>query len=313
MATSNHEAGPLFSDAYSGTLGLVGYVLLAAVLMVADYRGHVLPRFRQQVLSWLDPVYEAAQVPAQVWSALRQGLAERSRLSGENTALREQLLFAQARLAQLAAMQEQNQRLRVLLDARTTLGLNAQLGELMDVDLDPYRHQVLIALGQRDGVREGQAVMDAQGVLGQVVSVREQQSVVTLITDPSHAIPVQVLRTGLRTIAYGNGSTQALRLPHIPFSAGVRVGDQLITSGMGGNFPAGLPVGTLTETEPDESVAFVLALAKPAADLTHHGEVLVVHGTRQRLRQPGSNEPGFEWVGPPELLRTPATKPAGAP
>ncbi len=305
MPSPGNDSSPLFAEADSSTLGLVGFVLLAVVLMVADHRGHFLDAIRREAAVLAGPVYWIASAPARTGRAVHGMLVDRGRLTDENSQLRQDLLLAQARLARLTAVADQNTRLRELLDARTRLGLQAQLGELIDVDLEPFRHRALIGLGEGEGLAAGQAVMDSRGVLGQVVEVRRDHSVMILITDPGHAIPVRVARTGLRSIAYGSGSLDSLSLPHIPFSAGVRVGDTLVTSGIGGLFPAGLPVGTIRQVEPDDSATFVLAIATPAAAMARSGEVLVLHD--ERLRLVDGEGAALDFVGPPEdLASTPS-------
>ena len=305
-----NEASPLFAEGGNGTLRLVAYLALAGILMVADHRGRYLDGFRAAAARLTGPVYTVAEAPAKLAAATRLAVADRRDLMHENSELRDQLLLAQARLARLGAVQDQNARLRELLDARTKLGLKAQLAELVDVDLDPFRHRILLDLGLNDGIARGQAVIDARGVMGQVLDVQPDRATLILITDPGHALPVRVVRSGLRTIAYGTGDVATLRLPHIPFSADVRPGDALVTSGVGGNFPAGLPVGTVREVTPDDSATFILAHATPAAGLARSGEVLVLHDERVLLHAPG--EPEFEFVGPPEALPVVAPEPAPA-
>lgn len=299
MPNTGNESSPLFADADSSTLGLVGWVVLAVVLMVADHRGRFLDAIRREAAVLAGPVYWLAAAPARASRAAHDLLVDRTTLTDENAQLRERLLLAEARLARLDAVADQNARLRELLDARTRLGLKAQLGELVEVDLEPFRHRVLIDLGAGEGIAPGQAVMDARGVLGQVVEVLRDRSELILVTDPGHAIPVRVARTGLRAIAYGSGELDTLSLPHIPFSAGVRVGDELVTSGIGGGFPAGLPVGTIRSVEPDDSATFVRAIATPAASMARSGEVLVLHDERLRV---GEGDAAVEFTGPPEAL-----------
>jgi rod shape-determining protein MreC len=310
VPSPGNDATPLFAEADSSTLGLVGLAILAAVLMVADHRGQYLETVRREAATLAGPLYWLATAPTRAFDATRQMVADRQQLAAENEALRKDLLLARATLARLATVSDQNDRLRQLLDARTRIALKAQLAELVDVDLEPFRHRVLINLGKDDGVAEGQAVMDADGVLGQLIEVQRERSVLILLTDPAHSIPVRVVRTGLRTIAYGSGSIDSLNLPHIPFSAGVRVGDVLVTSGIGGRFPAGLPVGVVRELEPDDSATFVRAIATPAAAMARSGEVLVLHDERLRLADPRGGE--VELVGPPEPL-PPAADPDPAP
>jgi rod shape-determining protein MreC len=294
------DSSPLFAEGNAGTLRLVGYLVLAVILMVADHRAQVMERLRAAAGVAVTPVYWLATLPGRAVGFAHVAVSDRVDLAGENAQLREQLLLAQARLSRLAAVQEQNSRLRELLDARTRLGLKAQLGEIVDVDLDPFRHRMLLDIGARDGIAEGQAVIDARGVLGQVVDVEPGRATLLLVTDPGAAIPVRVERTGLRAIAYGSGDAGTLRLPHLPFSADVRPGDTLVTSGLGGNFPAGLPVGAIRIVEPDESATFLSAVATPAAGLADSGEVLVLHDQRERLTAEDGSM--FEFVGPPETF-----------
>ena len=300
MPLSSSDRAPLFAEGAAGTLKLAVYLLLASLAMIADYRGHYLARVRELAGTLAGPIYWVASAPVRLVRAGYGAASDRSELRDENQALRERLMLAEARLSRLAAVQDENGRLRELLDARTKLGLKAQLGELIDVDLDPFRHRLLIDLGTEDGLREGQAVMDAHGVLGQVLEVGPERSVLVLITDASHALPVRVVRTGLRTIAYGSGDIGTLKLPHIPFRADVRPGDALVTSGIGGHFPAGLPVGVVREVTPDDVATFALAVATPAAGLARSGEVLVLHDERERISGGGADV--GELVGPPEEL-----------
>jgi rod shape-determining protein MreC len=316
LAGSSTDSAPLFAEGHTSTLRLSGYLILAAVMMVADYRGRYLDAVRRAAESLIGPVYWLAAAPSRTYATVRGVVADREVLSADNRRLREQLLLAEARLARLAAVQDQNGELRELLDARTKLGLKAQLAELIDVDLDPFRHRILLDVGARDGIRVGQAVIDSRGVMGQVVAVHPERAEMILLTDASHAIPVRVARSGLRTIAYGTGDIDTLRLPHIPFSADIRVGDELLTSGLGGNFPAGLSVGTVRQVTPDDSATFVLAVASPSAGMSRSGEVLVLHDERERLNEPGGDE--IDFVGPPEALSAarptaPAAKPATTP
>ena len=311
MATN--ERIPLFAEGAAGTLRLAVYLVLAVLAMVADYRGQYIERVRELAAGLAGPVYWLASAPVRLVRAGYGAASDRSALRDDNRTLRERLMLAEARLSRLAAVQDENVRLRALLDARTRLGLKAQLGELIDVDLDPFRHRLLIGLGANDGVREGQAVMDAHGVLGQILEVQPERSTLVLITDASHALPVRVVRTGLRTIAYGSGDTGTLTLPHIPFRADVRPGDVLVTSGIGGHFPAGLPAGVVREVTPDDVATFAIATATPAAHLARSGEVLVLHDEREHL-PPAPRE--LDFVGPPEALpvepRAPATPPRAA-
>jgi rod shape-determining protein MreC len=147
---------------------------------------------------------------------------------------------------------------------------------IVDVDLDPWRQRVRLDRGSAEGVEVGQAVIDAGGMLGQVVQVSEHGATALLLTDASHSVPVQVVRTGLRLVAVGTGRSDSLRVPNIPQSADIRAGDLLVTSGIGGRFPAGFAVGTVRAVGPEDTRLFLVAEVTPAAQLDRGLEVLLV-------------------------------------
>lgn len=276
MAWSSSASGSLFAEGGAGTLRLLLYLTAALILMVADHRGGYLERVRSFAGLLGGPIYLVASSPARLAQGLRENFGSRSQLADDNRTLRQQLLISNARVHRLEALQLENQRLRGLLKGTRGLQLSVQLASLIDIDLDPFRHRIVIDTGSNGGVSEGLAVIDGQGVVGQVVATTLLNATVMLVSDPSHAVPVQIVRSGLRTIAYGTGHIDKLLLPNIPLSADVRVGDQLITSGLGGTFPAGFPVGTVETLNPDATRLFVVAEAKPAAALERSGQVLLV-------------------------------------
>jgi rod shape-determining protein MreC len=304
---ASSSSGSLFAEGGAGTLRLLLHLTAALILMVADHRGGYLDRFRHWAGLLAGPVYLVASSPARLAETLHDTFSTRATLAQENDALREQLLVGNARIARLEAVQLENQRLRALLGGTRGLRLSVQLASLVDIDLDPFRHRILLDAGSGRGVREGLAVIDGNGVVGQVVAVTPGNSTAMLISDPSHAIPVQVVRSGLRTIAYGTGRIDQLLLPNIPLSADVKVGDALITSGLGGTFPAGFPVGTIARLSPDETRLFVVAEAQPAASLERSGEVLLVWDTTEA---PAAQA---DAVGPPDQLMSQPRRVPGPP
>lgn len=280
-----------FGEGAAGTLRLLGYLAAALLLMAADHRGGWLTSVRQHAGLLVEPLYWMAAAPARIAHAAREGLASRGALVEENARLREQLLLANARLSRLEAVAQENHRLRELLDGKRGYLLSVQLATILDVDLDPFRHRVVLDVGRRDGVSPGQALIDADGVVGQIVELTGRRSTALLITDPDHAVPVQVVRSGLRLIAYGTGERDRLRVPNIPQSGDIRPGDRLVTSGIGGNYPAGFAVGEVLRVEPDETRLFAVAEVRPAAALDRRGEVLLVW-----------NVPAETDVGPPDTV-----------
>lgn len=268
----------------AGTLRLLAYVGLAIMLVVLDHRGGWLARARAQGELVVQPLWWLAGAPGRIGESMREGAATRSRLADENQVLRNALLISGARLARLQTAAAENSRLRGLLGATSRGGLDVQLAPILDIDLDPTRQRLVLDAGSRDGVQTGQSVIDAGGLLGQIIAVKPGTATVLLLTDPDHAIPVMVARNGVRLIAYGKGRSDLLALANIPLSGDVKVGDEIITSGLGGRFPAGFPVGVVTALRPDDSRAFLVGDLKPAARLDRGRDVLL-------LRQTGAQAP----------------------
>ncbi|MDR3387996.1 MAG: rod shape-determining protein MreC [Rudaea sp.] len=297
MALTHTDTAPLFA-AGASTLRLIAYLALAIVLMVADHRGGYLESVRWAMSIAIEPMYRVAAMPSQLARKAGLAVADRELLTEQNAELSRQLMLAEARLKRLTAVREQNQRLQELLDVQRSLGIGVQLAKIIDVDTDPFRHRLLLNVGANQGVSVGQAVIDAQGIMGQVVETLPNTSTVMLITDPAHALPVTVERTGLRTIARGSGALDTLELPNIPVSADVKVGDRLITSGLGGHFPAGFPVGAIRSINNDVTGMFAAAAATPSAALDRSGEVLLLH----ELVDPVGPPDAVPAQGPPAAL-----------
>jgi rod shape-determining protein MreC len=203
--------------------------------------------------------------------------------------------MAQFRLQRYEALEAETQRLRALRDNTASVTDRFVIGDVMNVDLDAFRERVLVDKGAGDGIYVGQAVLDSGGVFGQVARVGQLTSEVILVSDAAHAIPVQINRNGLRTIAVGTGETNRLKLPYLPTSADVIVGDLLVTSGLGGGFPAGYPVGTIAEVKRDPAQSLADVDVKPAAALNRSKELL------------------FVWLKPQAAELLPPPKPVPAP
>lgn len=295
MPLAREESSPLFAGSAAGTLRLIFYLAMAMVLMVLDHRNGWLWRMRYATAIVIEPVYRLASLPADGFHALSVAFADRRMLTQQNQRLREDLLLANAKLNRMAAVAEQNQRLKELLDTQHSLELHVQLARVIGMDMGAFRHRIMINLGARDGIKSGQPVLDAHGVVGQIVDVLPNSATVMLVTDPDHALPVVVQRTGLRTVAYGSRNGQQLTLPNVPMAADVRAGDKLLTSGLGGRFPQGFPVGEISSVDPAPSGMFLEARAQPSADLDRSDEVLVLHD----LAEPAGPPPPAAPAGPP--------------
>ena len=244
----------------------------------AHEAGDWLVQIRGHASVAMQPVWWLAGLPSRLGEGLRDDAATRARLAEENRQLRNELLLGAARQARLQVEAEENARLRGLLGAARRGGLEVQLAPILDVDLDPTRQRLMLNAGIRHGVHRGQAVIDAGGLVGQVIEATPTTAVVLLLTDPDHAVPVAVARTGVRLIAYGTGRSDVLELRNVPLSSDVRVGDVLITSGLGGRFPPGFPVGTIGALRPDDSRAFLVGDVDAAAQLDRGRDVLLLRG-----------------------------------
>ena len=185
-------------------------------------------------------------------------------------------------MQELESLSYENERLRRLLGAASSLQVNYHFAELLRIDLDPFSHRVLINRGRNDGVLSGQAVIDSGGVMGQVESVLPGMAYVILISDPGHALPVQVARTGHRSIIYGSGDTSILRLSELPINIDLQPGDHLLTSGLGERFPAGYPVAEVMSVQREPGQTFAVAYARPLAALDRGREVLLLEPRLQK-------------------------------
>ena len=275
MPTYAGPAAPRSSDV-AGTLRLLAYLALSATLIVLDHRGDWLAQLRGQASVAMQPVWWLAGLPSRLGESVRDDAATRARLSEENRLLRNELLLGAARQARLEVEAQENARLRGLLGAAERGGQDVQLAPILDVDLDPTRQRLMLNAGTRSGVRRGQAVIDAGGLVGQVIEATPTTAVVLLLTDPDHAVPVAVARTGVRLIVYGTGRSDRLELRNVPLSSDVSAGDVLITSGLGGRFPPGFPVGTIAALRPDDSRAFLVGDVDAAAQLDRGRDVLLL-------------------------------------
>ena len=268
------------SDASGRTTGLllrcVLYSLLALGLIIVDKRYDRLGQVRRLLSIVAYPVEVAVASPFQGWDWFRESVSSRETLRADKSKLEAQLRLANFRLQRYEALEAESQRLRALRDSTAGVTNRFIIGNIMDLDIDAFRERVLIDKGAHDGVFVGQAVLDAGGVFGQVARVDELTCEVILVSDAAHAVPVQDNRNGLRTIAVGTGDTSRLKLPYLSTSADVIAGDLMVTSGLGGGFPAGYPVGTVAEVRRDPAQSLADVAVRPAAALDRSREVMFV-------------------------------------
>lgn len=244
--------------------------------MVVDARFAALKPLRSQLGMLLTPLYYVAELPVRAWDTVYLQLTSRADLIAENESLRAEALLTKRKLQKLAALTEQNVRLRELLNSSELLDERVLVAELIGVDPNAFTQRILINRGERDGVFLGQPVLDATGLMGQVVEVLPFSARVLLITDVSHSLPVQINRNGLRAIATGTGSSDWLELRHVSDTADIRVDDIVVSSGLGQRFPAGYPVGRVTHVNRDSSQPFAEVRVAPTAQLNRSRYLLLV-------------------------------------
>lgn len=270
------ERTPLFAEGGASTLALVGYITLAVVLMVADSRGGYLDQVRAGVLDLFAPVYRVAEWPSKAGEAVAWHWTDRNELQARQEALHRELLQARSELAQLRDSDREAARVRALVDFIVRERQPGQVARLINVDLDTYAHRILLDKGSADGVGPGTVVFDGRGIAGQVVEAGRHTCAVMLISHPEHAVPVEIERSGVRAIAYGTGQYDQLALLELPLTADVREGDRVQTSGLGGRFPSGYPLGEVTALEREPGAAFARATVAPYARLIQAREVLLL-------------------------------------
>lgn len=272
----DQDSRPLLLEGPSLGVRLAVLAALSVALMVADQRQQYLPVVRGWLSAAVYPVHWAVNAPFAAWRATRDALTARAGLQAENTRLAAQNLLLELKLQRFDALERENQRLREAREGASRVVQRSLVATILKVDLDPYRQRVLVDKGTRNGVFRGQAVLDAHGVFGQVTRVGPFSAEVIMISDPEHAIPVQLNRTGVRTLAVGTGRPDLLLLPYLPRSADVEPGDLVVSSGLGGVFPPGYPVGLVGEVRRDPAQPLLAVQAQPLASLDRDPEVLLV-------------------------------------
>ena len=250
--------------------------VLSIALMAVDARFDALKPLRAQLGLLVAPLYSAAEMPVRAWQMAAELTTSRAQLIAENERLRAEALLTQRKLQKLATLTEQNVRLRELLNSSSLVDERVLVSELIGVDPNPFTQRILIDKGEVDGVFLGQPVLDATGLMGQVVEVLPHSARVLLITDASHSLPVQINRNGLRALAAGTGRNEWLELRFVGDTADVREGDIVVSSGLGQRFPAGYPVGRVHSVIRHPAQSFAEVRVTPSAQLNRSRYLLLV-------------------------------------
>jgi rod shape-determining protein MreC len=276
LALMEYSPPPLFKQGASARAKMLFFALIAIALLMADSRLRTLGVVRQTIGAALYPVQVVAMLPRDAFFAVTDYFGSLTQLQNETARMREQQVLNSQRLQQNAQLLAENTQLRKLLDASDRVQTKTLMSEILYDARDPFSRKIILDRGQSNGIRPGQPVIDDLGVIGQVTRVFPFTSEVTLITDKDQAIPVQVLRSGVRSVAYGRGQSGVLELRFMASNADIRKGDVLSTSGIDGVYPSGLSVATVVSVDTQTSDAFARILCQPSAGVSRHRQVLIL-------------------------------------
>ncbi|MCK3654384.1 rod shape-determining protein MreC [Pasteurellaceae bacterium Macca] len=282
---------PIFAKAPSIGVRLFLAVIFSLGLILADGRSSAMIQVRNMLETAVSGLYYFANSPRTVLDGVSHNFIDSQKLQMENRILKDQIREKSADLLLLDQLKIENQRLRLLLSSPLRQDEYKKVAEVLTAEMDTYRQQVVINQGKNDGAFVGQPVIDERGVVGQIISVGEKSSRVLLLTDVTHAIPVQVLRNDVRAIASGNGHNDELILENLPRMVDLVKGDMLVTSGLGGRFPEGYPVAVIETVQNDGSNHFARATARPLASLDRLRYLLLLWPTNEELRKSQSLSP----------------------
>jgi rod shape-determining protein MreC len=274
--TDNTQSFQFFNRGPSPAVRLVFFSVLSLLLLFVDARYRYLESTRSALSVLISPIQRLATLPSVLWQQAGDFFITQRSLVDENKLLHRQHESDAAQLSQLQALQQENQQLRNLLALPQRSGLDAQLAEIVYAERDVFKRRVLINKGADASVKAGQVVVDDIGIIGQITRVYPWLSEVTLITEKDHAVPVQVLRNGLRTIVFGAGDTSQLSLRYMPISSDIQNGDVLVTSGVDGIYPPGIPVAKVVKIERDAAYPFARVVCLPVAGVDKHRHLLVL-------------------------------------
>ena len=281
MSVVGHQPPPFFKRGPAPLARLAFFVILSLALLVLDLKYRTLELARQGVAVALYPLQRAAYAPVDLYEQLGSYFSSLAAVQRENLQLKRKELESANWLLRQQHLELENRRLRELLDMKARQSVSGTLAEILYTARDPFSRRVIVDKGSQHGVSAGQAVVDEAGVLGQVTRVHPLQSEVTLVTDKNQAVPVKILRSGLRTVLFGASGGQ-LELRFLAANADVQPGDLLVTSGLDGVYLPGLPVAKVLRVERDAAYSFARILCEPAAGVEKHGQVLIL-GSREAL------------------------------
>ena len=285
-----HQPPPFFKRGPAPLVRLAFFASLSVALLVIDARFRYAEALRSALAAAAYPLQSIAAAPGRFLERISGFFASQSALLGENAELRSRLLAASQQALRYEAAAAETEQLRRLIGAAERLPFAATPVEALYSGRDPFARKLIVDKGTAQGIRAGQAVVDELGVVGQVTRAHPMVAEITLLTDKDHAIPVQVLRNGLRAVAFGAGASGTLELRFMAANAEIQNGDQLVTSGIDGTYPPGLPVASVVRIERDAAYAFARIVCQPAAGVERNRYLLVLANEPKRLALPDDAE-----------------------
>lgn len=283
-----HQHPPFFKRGPSLVARLSIFVVISLAMMMADAHFKYLGTLRQSVSVLIYPIQKLANSPLELFDHVSSFFVSQALLQSDNRTLKQQQLIHSAQLLRLQALQAENSQLRKLLVLQPRYAEKAVTADILYDSHDPFVRKIVVDKGSSQHVQAGDAVLDDIGVIGQVTRAYPFSSEITLLTDKNQAVPVQVLRTGQRAIAVGLGQESLLDLPFMPANSDIQNGDVLITSGIDGTYPAGLPVATVSKIERNTAHAFAKITCTPSAGVDRHKQVLILSGSDSQKLPDGS-------------------------
>jgi len=284
----NTQTFQVFNRGPSPAARLVFFAVLSLLLMFVDARFRYLETTRSALSVLVSPIQRLATMPNVLWQQAREFLSAQSHLLEENKALHRQHELDAVQLVQWQSLLQENQQLRKLQALQQRSQLAGQFAEIVYAERDAFRRKVLIDKGNTANVQAGQVVMDDRGIVGQITRVYPWLSEVTLITEKDHAVPVQVLRSGLRSVAFGAGDTSQLSLRYMPVSTDIVKGDILVTSGIDGIYPPGIPVAKVEKIERDAAYPFARIVCLPVGGVDKNRQLLILSAMPKLPERPES-------------------------
>lgn len=285
-----HQPPPFFKTGPTPLARLLIFSALSVAVLVADARFNYLSVLRQVAAVIVYPIQRVATAPASIMRRAAEFFVTHSSLRADNARLTGENLANAASLQQLMALQAENRQLRELLAARERLVVKPVAAEVLYAARDPFSRKIVVDKGSQHDIQAGQPVIDQTGVVGQVTRVYPWLSEITLITDKGQFVPVQNLRNGLRAVLAGTGSDGALDLRFIPLNADYQNGDRLVTSGIDGVYPPGLPVAQVSNVERNAAQLFARVTCTPLAGVASYAHVLIVQGSRELPARPADED-----------------------